>query len=445
MIQESSNFIDICPNIVRQKMTWKRILTSILFVVVLVPTRARANFNGIVSRNGTTNVGVFSQTGKKHSLIFYRSDTNPTRSGDVLVADSDALNELGDVVSLYIEKELAVGAEIQVIHKGKTVFHKSYGYSDREKKRNWENNTICNIRSMTKPITSAAAQILIDRKLLDLDAPVAKYLDGFKNDKSKMITVRQVLTHRSGLPMTNLTFAKQYKSLSLQVAKGGEKGPAHEPGSKFLYSDLGTDVVGALVEEVSGELLNEFVHREIFVPLNMTNTFYGIDETDKRLQKAASLYLKNKNGWRKFWTPKTTLYPCARGSQTAYSTTTDYAKFLKMIKNGGTVGDQRILSTQAVGRMLEPVSRVKVMRTDSYRPTGFSKVEAHYGQMMMTHRVIGQKEGPPVIFGHSGSDGTNSWVWPEKDLMILYFTQSRGGVTKFRIEEPIDNLIIDNS
>ncbi|MEO1973165.1 MAG: serine hydrolase domain-containing protein, partial [Pirellulaceae bacterium] len=107
---------------------------------------------------------------------------------------SEALEGLGRAVEHYIGKDYAVGAELLVLHKGQTLYHESFGYSDREDKRRWQNNTLCNIRSMTKPITSAAAQILIDRNLLHLDDPVAKYLKSFDNDKSKSITVRQVLT-----------------------------------------------------------------------------------------------------------------------------------------------------------------------------------------------------------------------------------------------------------
>ena len=92
--------------------------------------------------------------------------------------------------------------------------------------------------------------------------------------------------------------------------------------------------------------------------------------------------------------------------------------------------------------MLEPVSRMKMLGSDSNYPTGFRNLETHYGQMMVTHRLIGKKENPPVVIGHSGSDGTNAWAWPDRDLVILYFTQSRGGLTALNIEDPIDELIV---
>jgi CubicO group peptidase (beta-lactamase class C family) len=364
----------------------------------------------------------------------------PAAASDAVA--SEALQELGRVVEQYIDDDRAVGAELLVIQDGQTLFHESFGFSDREDKRRWENQTLCNIRSMTKPITSAAAQILIDRKLLELDKPVAHYLKSFDNEKSKSITVRQVITHRSGLPLSNLFAPYQYDSLAEQVAAAGKSGPQFEPDSKFWYSDTGTDVVGRLVEKVTGEPLPQFVQREIFDPLGMTNTIYGIDPDDERLTQAASLYLKVPAGWFRFWIPKKPLYPFAWGSQTVYSTTTDYAKFLQMMMDGGRVGARQLLSTAAVDRMLQPISRMKQLGSDADAPTGFRGLKVYYGQMMVTHRASENANERPVVLGHSGSDGTNAWAWPERDLMILYFTQSRGGLTPVRLERPIDRLII---
>jgi CubicO group peptidase (beta-lactamase class C family) len=330
-----------------------------------------------------------------------------------------------------------------IVKEGQTIFHSSFGFKDRENKTAWRNHTLSNIRSMTKPITSVAAQILIDRGKLELDAPIAEYLNSFQNHKdAQKITVRQVLTHRSGLPLTNLAKPDQFSSLQEQVSAAGKDGPQFKPGSKYWYSDTGTDVIAAVVEHISGELIHQFVQREIFEPLGMTQTLYGIQGFEPKLKDAASLYARNAKSWVKFWAPGKALYPFAWGSQTVYSTTSDYAKFLGLFLNNGRVGDQQLISKEAVSRMLEPVSKMKMLGSDAPYPTGFRGMEVHYGQMMVTHHSTDGVQTSPVIFGHSGSDGTNAWVWPEKDLMILYFTQSRGGVTALRIEEHIDSLLI---
>ena len=330
----------------------------------------------------------------------------------------------------------------------KTLLHQSYGFSDKADDRRWKTNTICNIRSMTKPITSAAAQILVDRGKLDLDQPVSSYLDSFDNDKSRLITVRQVLTHRSGLPLTILLMPHQFKTLEDQVAASAKKGPDHEPGSKFWYSDAGTDVVARVVEKVSGETIDKFVTREILKPLEMNDSFYGIDPENQRLQAAASLYMGGPKNWNRIWKPsKTPMYPFGWGSQTIYSTTSDYLKFLGMIANRGRSGGKQILSEAAIERMLDPVSKMTMMGSDASYPTGFNDMKTYYGQMMITYRDYRAKDpklAKPLVIGHSGSDGTASWAIPDRNILIAYFTQSRGGRTALSIEEAIDQFVIHN-
>lgn len=359
-----------------------------------------------------------------------------------------ALEQLNQQVAKFVKDDQAVGAEILVIQDGEILLHEVHGYSDKESERQWKKDTVCNIRSMSKSITSAAAQILIDRNELKLDEPVATYLESFDNDKSRAITVRQVLTHRSGLPLTNLIMPYQFKSLEAQVAAAGKKGPEHEPGSKFWYSDIGTDVVARLVEKISGETIDVFVKREIFDPLGMNNTMYGIDENDERLKSVASGYIGGPGKWSRFWKPGgKPLYPFAWGSQTIYSTTTDYSKFLQMLMNNGKIGDRQLLSEAAVARMFEPVSRMKMMGSDGDYPTGFANVNTYYGQMLVTYRDSKSddpKNTKAQIFGHSGSDGTNSWAFPDRNIIAVYFTQSRGGRSPLTIEESVDQFIVND-
>ncbi len=355
----------------------------------------------------------------------------------------EALHNLAALVSEFLDKEYMVGAELLVIQRGAVRYHKSFGDVDRKDDRVWENNTICNIRSMTKPITGAAAQILIDRQQLALDDPVAKYLKSFDNDQSRTITVRQVLTHRSGSPLTNLIRVDQFENLAAQVGKAGKTGPQFEPDSKFWYSDIGTDVVGALVAEVSGQPLNEFVQQELLDPLGMTDTFYGTDAGDERFSRIASLYVGNARGWLRFWKPEEKpFYPFAWGSQTIYSTTSDYARFLKMIADEGKIEGRQILSPAAIQRILEPASRLKMMGSDAPYPNQFGNTDVWYGQMMINWRDTGDSPGAVRVIGHSGSDGTAAWAWPDRDLQILYFTQSRGGPTVLKMEAAIDRLLL---
>ncbi len=355
-----------------------------------------------------------------------------------------SLQRLGDVVREYIESDYAVGGELLVLKDGQPILHEAYGESDRVDETPWKVGVICNIRSMSKPITGVAAQILIDRQQLKPDDRVATYLPGFDNPKSRDITIEQLLTHRSGLPLTILNLRiDEYPSLLEMSNAVGEGGPKFPPGSKFWYSDAGSDAVGAVVEQITGQKLNEFVAAEIFKPLKMRDSFYGIDKDDPRFKRIASLHVGSAKAWLRFWKPRhKSFYPYAWGSQTIYSTPEDYAKFLRMLAQGGQYDGQQIISADAIDRIMKPVSPMKMLGSDQLYPTGFRGLEAWYGQLMAVYRQPDDKQATPKIFGHTGSDGTGAWAFPEQNLMVMYFTQSRGGTTVVRMESEIDRWLL---
>lgn len=356
-----------------------------------------------------------------------------------------ALEALDSVVASYVARGFAVGGELLVLYDGKTLLHRAHGLADVESKRSWTVGTISNIRSMTKPITGAALQLLIDRGALSLDDPVSKYLPSFDNDRSRAITVRQVLTHRAGLPLTIiLERLDQFPDLLTQVNAIGEQGPAHPPDSKFWYSDAGTDVVAALVQVASGRPFAEFVRTELLEPLGMTDTFFGTDAGDPRWGRIASPYIASGGSWIRFWNPADgkALYPFAWGSQTLYSTPRDYAKFLQLWVDSGRVGNRQLLSKEAVLRQTTPASPMSMLGNDARVPTSFRGLEVWYGQMAVLHVEQGHPDRVRIL-GHSGSDGTNAWAWPDRNLMVFYFTQSRGGTTPLRFEEALERFLIN--
>lgn len=363
---------------------------------------------------------------------------------------SEALEALVDVVQEYIDRGMAVGAELLVIQDRHTVLHVAFGWRDREAQIPMERDTLFNIRSMTKPLTGAAAQILIDDGKLVLDDLASDYLPGFDNDDARGITIEQLLTHRSGLPLTVLSGTRDYKSLLAMANAIGEGGPEFEPGSKFWYSDAGTDVLGAIVEQASGSSLEEFVTDRLLEPLGMVDTYYAGDPEDPRLDRVASLYGGGVGSWNRFWGPADEpFYPYAWGSQSLYSRPLDYARFLAMWMDDGLSGDTRILSAEAVARMLTPAARMGQLGSDAPFPTQFPGLTAYHGQMAVLYADGDPADGEPPpgvqpsILGYSGSDGTIAWAWPDRDLMILYFTQSRGGLTALRLEEEIWRLLLD--
>lgn len=372
----------------------------------------------------------------------------PPASPESQGMSAEALKELSAIVQGYTDKDQILGAELVVIKNRKTVLHEVFGWRDREDGIRMEKNTLFNLRSMTKPLTGAAAQILIDEGKLNLTAPVADYLPGFKNSKSSAITVRQILSHRSGLPLSILTSIVQMKkhgSLSAVANATGEKGPQFAPDEKFWYSDAGTEVLGALVETIAGVPLEEFVARRVLQPLGMTQTRYITGEDPDGDPSVASLYSRIGGIWKRFWKPADPpFYPYALGSQSVYGTPQDYARFLAMVMDEGGAGDGRLLSAEAVKRILTPVSPMSQLGSDKAMPTGFPGLEVYYGQMMVLYvDNTSDEPGKPPIFGHTGSDGTYAWAWPERDLMVMFFTQSRGPAIGIPLESEIENLLIN--
>jgi CubicO group peptidase (beta-lactamase class C family) len=165
-----------------------------------------------------------------------------------------AVRRVAGEVEEYVKNGTIVGGELLIIKNRKTILHEVYGARDREAKRAMEPGTIFNIRSMTKPLTGVAVQMLADEGKLRLDDPVAKYLPGFDRDKSKAITIEQLLQHRSGLPLTIMTVrVDQYSDLQAQAKAIGEKGPQFKPGEKFSCSDAGSDAAAdGRLEPVGG-------------------------------------------------------------------------------------------------------------------------------------------------------------------------------------------------
>jgi CubicO group peptidase (beta-lactamase class C family) len=367
------------------------------------------------------------------------SATNQEADPEIPPIPAAALEELSAIIHGHLENDYIVGAEFLVIKGGHAIMHEAYGWMDREELKPVEPNTVFNIRSMTKMLTGASAQILIDEGMLGLDDKVSQYLPGFDNSKSGDITVEQLLTHRSGLPLSTLTSLDEFDDLYSIGNSIGEKGPEFTPGSKFRYSDAGSEALGAVVEVVSGVTLDMFVRERLLYPLDMNDTFY-ITDPEAPLERFASLYIGTAESWEKWWIPSEPFYPFAWGSQSLYSTPMDYARFISMLINGGTYDGNRILSEAAVDRILTPVSVMTSLDSDTPASTGFPFTEVYYGQMSVLNI---SSDGRLHVFGHSGSDGTWAWAFPEHDMMIFYFTQSRGQVTGIRLEADIDRLLVN--
>lgn len=372
---------------------------------------------------------------------------------------ADALRELAAAARGYVANDQAAGAELLVIKNRRTVLHEAYGMADRERGVAMVPGTIFNLRSMTKMFTGAAIQALIDSGDLEPDMKASDFLEGFRNEKSESITIGQLLAHRGGLMLSILVKAGKLDAFPNLIAMAdavGKAGPEFPPDSKFWYSDSGSDTLAAIVETVSGEGIAQFVSERIFAPLAMNDTFYLTKTTPHDQSRVASLYLGASGAWTRQWNSKDPpFYPYPWGSQTAFGTLEDYAKFLAMlldhgsVKRSGAAAATEVLSKDAVARIVTPRSVMTSLGSDDPFPTGFRGLTPWYGELCVLHlpTETGEKSAAkttakPVVIGHSGSDGTNAWAFPDRDLIILYFTQSRGGLTPVRFEMEIDRLLL---
>ncbi|MCH2183423.1 MAG: beta-lactamase family protein [Mariniblastus sp.] len=347
-----------------------------------------------------------------------------------------AVDRMSELVTGFVEAKEIVGAELLIIKNRRTILHEVFGQDDPGRDKPLTLNTIFSIRSMTKPLTGVAAQLLIDEGLLKLSDPVAKYLPSFDTDASRGITVQHLLTHRSGLPMRSpgalWSNYAAYSDVRQLADYWGEYGPRlFTPGERYHYADANVDTLAALIAQVAGEPTEALIERRLLRPLRMDDTIPLLVEDDPRVDRVAAKHAGGLGRWKPFWRwegkPYFAFPMFAQGS---YSTPRDYARFLAMISDGGVVDGQRLLSEAAIKRILTPASRTTM-------PTGFARLNSSYGQLMHLY----DREGEVNVFGHSGSDGTYAWAWPAEDLMVLYFTQSRGSGTMFRMEAVIDSLL----
>lgn len=359
----------------------------------------------------------------------------------------EALEALSGLVQSFVDEGEIVGAELLVLENGRSILHQAYGWRDREGEVPMQTGSVFCVRSMTKPVIGAAILMLIQDKVLDFDDRVARFLPAFDAEGSREITVEELLTHTSGLPMS-LILDKDLAELDgigAVAALGGGHALDFAPGSAFQYSDQGTDTLTALIEVVSGMSAADFVRTRVLEPLGMHDSACVLDEDDPLRLRTCSLYVGSRGAWSRYWSPaEPPLFPFFLGSQGLYSTLEDYARFMELWRRRGRVGGERLLAVRSVRKALEPGPQ------PMSAPTGFPGLRVDYGALMQlwTGPAAEQEDGAEdgerelVVFGHTGSDGTHAWVFPEENAVVLYFTQSRGTLTGLRVEEALGRLFL---
>ncbi len=367
--------------------------------------------------------------------------------------DKQRLARIDGLLNEMVEKKKAAGVNALVLQGGKEQYYGQAGYADREAGRPMRRDVIFRLFSMSKPVTAAAAMILVERGVIDLLDPVEKYLPGFRDpyycteDGVKPcdvpVALKDLLGMTSGLPYGGTSGYAEIRMQELwdEVAKGQEEGRetgtvdfanrmgrmplAFRPGQKWLYG-VSADVMGAVIEVASGMRFGDFLREEIFEPLGMKDTGFALPSS--KAERFAAAYRVGPEGLTRWGGAHLCLFPdydrepaFQSGGAGLLSTIDDYARFAQMLANGGQLDGVRILSPRTVRYMasnqLTPAQQ-DTMLWDSLRGHG-------YGNFM---RVVTQEGAAPSLaaqgeFGWDGWLGTYFAVDPADDLVLLFMIQ----------------------
>lgn len=328
------------------------------------------------------------------------------------------------VLQPFVDKHALAGAVMLVADKDKVLSLDAVGFADVAGKKAMPTDALFWIASQSKPITAAAFMMLVDEGKVKLDDPVEKYLPEFKGqwlaverDNEHMllkkpkhpITVRNVLSHTSGLPFSSVMEQPTLDMLPLRVAvKSYAMTPlVFEPDSKYAYSNAGINTAGRIIEVVANMPYEEFLDKRLFGPLGMKDTTFWPNEHQlKRLAKSYKPTAdKNDLEEIKIGQLKYPLNDRARQPMPAgglFSTAADVARFCQMVLNGGTFEGKRLLSEEAV-------------KTMTSKQTGALK--DGYGLGWSTHNGV---------FGHGGAFATNMNIDSHRGLITVFMVQHSG-------------------
>jgi CubicO group peptidase (beta-lactamase class C family) len=358
----------------------------------------------------------------------------------------ERLARIGQTIDRKVKEGSVVGAVTVVARKGKLVHLETFGLADAEAGKPMRKDTIFRIYSMTKPITSVAALMLYEEGRFQLGDPVHLYLPQFKNVKvysetgepvapRRAMTVRDLLSHRSGLTygvFGSTAVDRMYREANLLSGRGTLADFVdrlallpllHHPGERWTYS-VSTDVLGRLVEVLSGQPLDEFFRRRILEPLGMRETGFHVPEGSK--DRLAVTYEWSAKGVRtiadhpdrsRFTKPATFF----SGGGGLVSTSSDYLRFAQMLLNGGELDGVRLLSPKTVSLMTRDHAADATAPADGVQygnGAGFG-----LGVRVMTDMARAQRIGTEGTYGWGGLASTNFIVDPKEQMVAIIMSQ----------------------
>lgn len=324
---------------------------------------------------------------------------------------------LAPAVQSFVESHSLAGAVMLVADKDKVLAVETVGFADVENKTPMAADTVFWIASQTKPITAAALMLLVDEGKVKIEDPVEKYLPEYKDITLKggtkpksPPTVRQILSHTSGLPFSTPEESPTLDKLTVKdmVASYVKNGLVTEPGTKYQYSNAGINTAGRIIEVVSGTSYEDFLDKRLFGPLGMTDTtFWPSEAQAKRIAKVYKPTADKKN--LEATTIPQLQYPLTNRKRQPmpggglFSTAADCAKFCQMLLNKGKSGDKQLLTEAAVAELS------KKQTPDALKD--------NYG--------LGFSVGGGS-FGHGGALATNMNIDTKHGLVTVWLVQHAG-------------------
>ena len=384
----------------------------------------------------------------------------PTATPESVGLSSARLAVLHTAMQAYVDRREAAGIVTLIARDGRVVDLHASGFQDVERTQPMHIDTVFRIASMSKPITSVAVMMLEEDGKLLLTDPVSKFIPAFKNQRvvveggttvpaRRDMTIRDLLSHRSGLTYgflnagpvgdayrhagvtdglttTSLTLEEGISLLAAQPLMA-------QPGSAWNYS-LSVDVLGRIVEVVSGQRFDRFLRERIFTPLGMTDTAFDVPAA--KWPRVATVYTPDGAGGirpmkdpesfgnthmsplESYKTSKTYL----SGGAGLTSTARDYARFAQMLLNGGTLDGVRLLGPKTVELMA-------TSHTADLLPAGLTGpgVQFGLGFRVVTDVAATQTQGSAGLYGWSGIYGTTFWVDPKERLVAVMMVQRYPG------------------
>lgn len=361
--------------------------------------------------------------------------------------DATRLARVDTVFQGLVDKGLIPHAVTFVVHKGMVVHHKAYGYRDIEAGVPCRTDDIFRMASQTKAYTAVAVMMLFEEGKILLDDPVKKYIPEFANPQvlvsvnpdstfttrpaKRAITIRHLLTHTSGISYGNAISRKVYDKMGIpvfplyslkketlaDVIKVLAKCPLeHDPGDKFSYG-MSVDVLGYLIEVVSGMPVDQFFQKRIFEPLGIKNTWFYLPENQQ--SRLVKLYEIAENGPLKLNIREQGIYQKIpySGARTLFSTGAglsgtieDYARLCQMLLNEGEFNGKRLLARKTVEMMKK--NAVGDLRGEIGFGLAFDDFRSQY-----SYRSIAS-EGS-IRWG--GMFGTDYLIDPKEELIILFY------------------------